>query len=115
MATRLERNQSVKFLDDLRLDFDLVDRYGHYEILKLNVLLRGKRIPLISDVCLGEIEKDDIIPSVNCDHYRQLLFFSKVSKTKTTAHCSQEIQRKLTRQCKLCCIDYPKCTIVVSN
>ena len=77
------RKDSVKHIQDLCLDFDLVDIWGirnpdskRFTWRRRNPFIQ-RRLDywLISDVCQDDIEKSDIIPSINSDHSAIFLHF----------------------------------------
>ena len=83
-----ERN-TYKMLQDLCLDFDLVDIWCIRNPDSITWRQRNPLIQrrlyywLISDVCQDDIEKSDIIPSINSDHSANFLHFNS-TETKQT-------------------------------
>ena len=88
------KKASAQFIEDLCLDFDLIDiwRIRNPEIKRFTwrqkkpLIQRRLDFWLISEVCQEDIEKSDIISSINSDHSAILLHFSSISKlNKNTA------------------------------
>ena len=84
------RKDSVKHIKDLCLDFDLVDIWcirnpdsKRFTWRQRNPFIQ-RRLDywLISDVCQDDIEKSDIIPSINSDHSAIFLHFNSIDKPK---------------------------------
>ena len=81
---------SVKSIQDLCLDFDLVDIWRIRNPTTKRFTWRQKnpfiqrRLDywLISDVCQEDIEKTDIIPSINSDHSAIFLHINNIEKQK---------------------------------
>ena len=79
---------SVKRIQDLCLDFDLLDvwRIRNPESRRLTwrqktaFIQRRLDYWLINDACQDEIEKSDIIPSINSDHSAIFLHFNSSDK-----------------------------------
>jgi len=84
------KKASVKYIEDLCLDFDLIDirRIRNREVKRFtwrqNKPLIQSRLDLwlISDACQEDIEKSDITSSINSDHSAVILHFSSVDKQK---------------------------------
>ena len=81
---------SVKSIQDLCLDFDLVDiwRIRNPTTRRFTWRQRNPFIQrrldfwLISDVCQEDIEGTDIIPSINSDHSAIILHFNNIDRQK---------------------------------
>ena len=81
---------SVKSIQDLYLDFDLVDiwRIRNPTTRRFTWRQRNPFIQrrldfwLISDVCQEDIEGTDIIPSINSDHSAIILHFNNIDRQK---------------------------------
>ena len=86
---------SVKNMQNLRFDFDLVDIWRIRNPERRRFTWREKnpfiqrRLDywLISDVCQDEIEKSDIIPSINSDHSATCLQFNSIDKSDHGPSC----------------------------
>ena len=84
------RKESVKNIQDLCLDYDLVDirRIRDPETKRFTWRQRNPLIQrrldywLISDVCQEDIEKPDIISSINSDHSAIVLHFNNIDRQK---------------------------------
>ena len=84
------RKDSVKHIQDLCLDFDLVDiwRIRNPDSKLFTWRQRNPFIQrrldywLISDVCQDDIEMSDIIPLINSDHSAIFLHFNSIDKPK---------------------------------
>ena len=84
------KKASAKFIEDLCLDFDLIDiwRIRNPEIKRFTwgqkkpLIQRRLDFWLISDVCQEDIEKSDIISSINSDHSAIILHFSSIGEQK---------------------------------
>ena len=84
------QKESVKLIHDLRLDFNLVDiwRLRNPETKRFTWRQKNPFIQrrldywLISDVCQEEIDKADIIPSINSDHSAIILHFNSIDSLK---------------------------------
>ena len=84
------KKASAKFIEDLCLDFDLIDiwRIRNPEIKRFTwrqkkpLIQRRLDFWLISDACQEDMEKSDIISSINSDHSAIFLHFSSISKQK---------------------------------
>ena len=84
------KKDSIKNIYDLCLDFDLVDiwRIRNPEIKRFTWRQKSPLIQrrldywLISDVCQEDIEKSDIIPSINSDHSAIFIHFNNIEKQK---------------------------------
>ena len=84
------KKASAKFIEDLCLDFDLIDiwRIRNPQIKRLTwrqkkpLIQRRLDFWLISEVCQEDFEKSDIISSINSDHSAIILHFSSISKEK---------------------------------
>ena len=85
-----QKESALKVLHDLRLDFDLVDiwRLRNPETKRFTWRQKNPFIQrrldywLISDVCQEEIDKADIIPSINSDHSAIILHFNSIDSQK---------------------------------
>ena len=84
------KKDSVKQIQHLSLDFDLVDiwRVRNPESKRFTWRQKNPFIQrrldywLISDACQDDIEKSDIIPSINSDHSAIFLHFNSLDKQK---------------------------------
>ena len=84
------KKASAKFIEDLCLDFNLIDiwRIRNPEIKRFTwrqkkpLIQRRLDFWLISEICQEDIEKSDIISSINSDHSAIILHFSSISKQK---------------------------------
>ena len=84
------KKDSVKCIQDLCLDYDLVDiwRIRNPEIKRFTWTQKNPLIQrrldywLISDVCQEDIEKPDIISSINSDHSAIFLHFNNIDRQK---------------------------------
>ena len=84
------RKESVKNIQDLCLDYDLVDmwRIRNPETKRFTRRQRNPLIQrrldywLISDVCQEDIVKPDIISSINSDHSAIVLHFNNIDRQK---------------------------------
>jgi len=84
------KKASVKYIEDLCLDFDLTDiwRIRNPEVKRFTwrqkkpLIQRRLDFWLVSDACQEDIEKSDIISSINSDHSAVTLHFSSVDKQK---------------------------------
>ena len=84
------KKDSIKNIHNLCLDFDLVDiwRIRNPEIKRFTWRQKSPLIQrrldywLISDVCQEDIEKSDIISSINSDHSAIVLHFNNIEKQK---------------------------------
>ena len=81
---------SAKFIEELCLDFDLIDtwRIRNPEVKRFTgrqktpfiIIQRRLDFWLISEVCQEDIERSDIISSINSDYSAIILYFSSISK-----------------------------------
>ena len=84
------KKDSTKNISDLCLDFDLVDiwRIRNPETKRFTwrqkrpLIQRRLDYWLISDACQEDIERTDIISSINSDHSAIVLHFNNISKQK---------------------------------
>ena len=84
------KKTSVKYVEDLCLDFDLIDiwRIRNPEVKRFTwrqkkpLIQRRLDFWLLSDTCQEDIEKSDIISSINSDHSAITLHFSSIGKQK---------------------------------
>ena len=84
------KKASAKFIEDLCLDFDLIDiwRIRNQQIKRFTwrqkkpLIQRRLDFWLNSEVCQEDIEKSDIISSMSSDHSAIILHFSSISKQK---------------------------------
>ena len=84
------KKASVKHVEDLCLDFDLIDiwRIRNPGIKRFTwrqkkpLIQRRLDFWLLSDVCQEDIENSDIISSINSDHSAITLHFSSIGKQK---------------------------------
>ena len=84
------KKDSAKNISDLCLDFDLVDIWRIRNPETKRFTWRQKRpltqrrldFWLISDACQEDIERTDIISSINSDHSAIVLHFNNISKQK---------------------------------
>ena len=84
------KKDSVKHIQDLCLDFDLADiwRVRNPESKRFTWRQKNPFIQrrldywLISDACQDDIERCDIIPSINSDHSAIYLHFNSIDKPK---------------------------------
>ena len=84
------KKDSVKNIQDLCLDYDLVDiwriRNPETKLFtwrqKKPLIQRRLDYWLISDVCQEDIEKPDIISSINSDHSAIVLHFNNIDRQK---------------------------------
>lgn len=84
------KKASVKYVEDLCLDFDLIDiwRIRNPGVKRFTwrqkkpLIQRRLDFWLLSDVCQEDIEKSDIISSINSDHSAITLHFSSIGKQK---------------------------------
>ena len=84
------KKASVKYVEDLCLDFDLIDiwRIRNPELKRFTwrqkkpLIQRRLDFWLLSDICQEDIEKSDIISSINSDHSAITLHFSSIGKQK---------------------------------
>ena len=97
------RKDSVKHIQDLCLDFDLVDiwRIRNPDSKRFTWRQRNPFIQrrldywLISDVCQDDIEKSDIISSINSDHSANFLHFNSTETNQNTALLSGSLMLAL--------------------
>ena len=75
------KKDSVKQIQHLSLDFDLVDKRFTWR-QKNPFIQRRLDYWLIRDACQDDIEKSDIIPSINSDHSAIFLHFNCLDKQK---------------------------------
>ena len=84
------RKDSVKNIQDLCLDFDLVDiwRVRNPQTKRFTWRQKSPFIQrrldywLISDCCQEDIEKSDIVPSINSDHSAVVLHLNSIDKQR---------------------------------
>ena len=84
------KKDSVKNIQDLCLDYDLVAIWRRRNPVTKRFTLRQKKpliqgrldYWLISDVCQEDIEKPDIISSINSDHWATVLHFNNIDRQK---------------------------------
>ena len=84
------KKASAKYIEDLCLDFDLIDvwRIRNPEMKRFTwrqkkpLIQRRLDFWLISDSCQEDIEKSDIISSINSDHSAIILHFSSIDRQK---------------------------------
>ena len=84
------KKDSVKNIQDLCLDYDLVDIWRirnpetkFFTWRQKKPLIQGRLdYWLISDVCQEDIEKPDIISSINSDHSAIVLHFNNIDRQK---------------------------------
>ena len=84
------KKDSVKNIQDLCLDYDLVDiwRIRNPETKRFTWRQKNPLVQrrldywLISDVCQEDIEKSDIISSINSDHSAIVLHFNNIDRQK---------------------------------
>lgn len=82
------KKASAKFIEELCLDFDLIDtwRIRNPEVKRFTgrqktpLIQRRLDFWLISEVCQEDIERSDIISSINSDYSAIILYFSSISK-----------------------------------
>ena len=84
------RKYSVKNIQDLCLDFDLVDIWRVRNPQTKRFTWRQKSVFiqrrldywLVSDCCQEDIEKSDIVPSINSDHSAIILHLNSIDKQR---------------------------------
>ena len=84
------KKDSVKNFQDLCLDFDLVDIWRirnpetkRFKWRQLNPFIQRRlNYWLTSDICQEDIEKTDIIPTINSDHSAVVLHFNNIDMQK---------------------------------
>ena len=82
------KKASAKFIEELCLDFDLIDtwRIRNPEVKRFTgrqktpLIQRRLDFWLISEVCQEDIERSDIISSINSDYSAIIFYFSSISK-----------------------------------
>ena len=106
VATRLKRIISTKNISDLCLDFDLVDiwRIRNPETKRFTwrqkrpLIQRRLDYWLISDACQEDIERTDIISSINSDHSAIMLHFNNEFNTITDKRLFWDLIKYRIRQ-----------------